>query len=79
MTKEKMLSKLGIGEFNMDKTDFLIIQKPIAISFECPHCDNETLISWDELDVPEYWGDDWGSVVCPCCGKTIELGDYDID
>lgn len=63
----------------MNKTDFYINQKPVSISLCCPNCSADIEIPWDELDVPEYWGDDWDSVVCPCCGKTIELGDYDID
>ncbi|MGN0693166.1 MAG: hypothetical protein ACI4K7_12520 [Oscillospiraceae bacterium] len=63
----------------MDKTDFFIEQMPTSIKFECPHCSMDVVIPWDEIDVPEYWGDDWGTVECPVCGKSVELGDYDID
>lgn len=63
----------------MKKTDFTINQRPTSISFECPHCDYDVTISWRDLDVPEYWGDDWGEVECPNCGKTVSLGDYELN
>ena len=59
------------------KTDFYIVKKPEYITFECPHCGLTQRIYWDKLNVPEYWGDDWGEVECPDCGKIVELGDYD--
>ncbi len=62
----------------MDKTDFYINERPVSITFKCPHCDWDVTIAWDCLNVPEYWGDDWGEIECPHCGKTILLGDYDV-
>ena len=62
----------------MKPTDFFINQKPVSISFYCPHCDFHVHIRWEDLDVPEYWGDDWGEVECPYCNNTVLLGDYDI-
>jgi uncharacterized Zn-finger protein len=35
-------------------------------------------IDWGYVDVPDYWGDDWGEVECPYCEKTVRLGDYDL-
>ena len=66
-------------EVYMERTDFTIISTPVKIVFDCPHCDLPVEISWNNLYVPEYWGDDWGEVECPECGKTVELGDYDYD
>lgn len=63
----------------MPKTDFHINVKPVSIDFECPHCGFHQEIPWGELDVPDYWGDDWGEVFCPGCEKAVELGDYDYD
>lgn len=63
----------------MSKTNFYIDQEPVSISFECPHCYYDVIIDWDDLNVPEYWGDDWGEVECPYCGKTVLLGDYDMN
>lgn len=62
----------------MERTDFFIKQRPVSIKLECPHCDFNVEIPWRDLDVPEYWGDDWGEVECPYCEKMIQLGDYDI-
>ena len=61
------------------RTDFRIISRPVEIVFECPHCEVSQEIKWGDMDVPEYWGDDWGEVECPTCGETVELGDYDYD
>lgn len=63
----------------MENTDFYINQKPVSITFECPHCDYDVTVDWDDLDVPEYWGDDWGEIDCPHCGKVVSLGDYDMN
>ncbi len=62
-----------------ERTYFYIKQRPVAISFTCPHCDAEVEIPWKGMDVPEYWGDDWGPVECPECGEEVELGDYELD
>lgn len=64
---------------NEQKTDFTIVQSPDHITLECPHCEMDIDIDWDNLDVPDYWSDDWGEIECPHCGKEIELGDYDLD
>lgn len=61
------------------RTDFRIISRPVEITFVCPHCEVSQEIKWSDMDVPEYWGDDWGEVECPTCGETVELGDYDYD
>jgi hypothetical protein len=63
----------------VEKIDFHINVKPVSINFECPHCHLDAEIQWNELCVPEYWGDDWGAVLCPYCEQEVELGDYDYD
>lgn len=60
-------------------TDFHIDVKPVSITFQCPHCEAEVTVPWRELDVPAYWGDDWGYIECPECEKEVRLGDYDYD
>jgi len=64
---------------NEQKTDFTIVRKPDRINLECPYCEMDIDIDWDNLDVPDYWGDDWGEIECPECEHTILLGDYDLD
>lgn len=61
----------------MRETDFVINSRPYSISLECPHCDCDIEIPWDEVNVPGYWLDDWGEIECPSCGKTIQLGDHE--
>lgn len=41
-------------------TGFHIDVRPVSITFTCPHCGREVRVPWQELDVPECWGDDWG-------------------
>lgn len=60
------------------EVDFFINQIPYSISFTCPHCSCDVEVLWKTLDIPEYWGDDWGFVECPVCSKEVKLGEYDI-
>lgn len=48
-------------------TGFHIDVRPVSITFTCPHCGREVRVPWQELDVPECWGDDWGYAECPDC------------
>lgn len=61
-----------------NKVDFRIHMKPYEISLQCPHCNTDIYVNWNEVDEPEYWNEDWGNINCPLCGKLIHLGDYDI-
>ena len=63
----------------MERIDFTIISTPVKIIFDCPHCGCEAEVPWQLVDVPEYWGDDWGKVECSICGKIVQLGDYNYD
>lgn len=60
------------------KVDFIIHMKPYEISLECPHCNTDIYVSWDEVNAPESWSDDWGSINCPCCGKEVSLGNREV-
>lgn len=63
----------------MDKgVDFFIIQKPVYIELECPHCKTDIRYDINNVDVPECWADDWGYIECPNCNKNIKLGEYEI-
>ena len=63
----------------MKKTDFHIDVMPVSISLKCPHCGTDITMNWEDINVPEYWGDKWEDIECPTCGKIIELGDYEYD
>ena len=60
-----------------NKINFTIHMKPYEISLICPHCNTDIYVNWNEVDEPESWSDDWGSINCPCCGKEISLGNWD--
>lgn len=60
-------------------TDFTIQQAPTNIYFICPYCEEDVSIEWDNIEKPDYWGDDWEDVQCPCCGAMIHLEDYELD
>ena len=67
------------------KTDFHIdvnikgVRNTCQAVIPCPHCDTDIVLNWEDIHVPDYWGDDWGTVECPVCGKDVELGDYEYD
>lgn len=79
MTLDILKMSINIREEKMNAVDFYINQRPVSISLTCPHCGMELEIPWDDLNVPEYWGDDWGEIECPYCEKTIKLGDYELE
>lgn len=60
-------------------TGFHIDVRPVSITFTCPHCGRGVRVPWQELDVPECWGDDWGYAECPDCEMEVKLGDYEYD
>jgi len=66
-----MLSKL--------MADFTIVSAPYKISFLCPYCHEDVEIRWKDTNPPDNWNDGWDSVICPECGKEIELGDWEYD
>ena len=68
-----------IDEPKVMEANFHINVRPFSIDFVCPNCGSHVEIMWDKLDVPDYWGEDWGAVKCPECDKYIKLGDYEYD
>ena len=63
----------------MKEVDFHIDVRPVSISLECSYCYTDVVISWEDINVPDYWGDDWDEVECPHCNKSIKLGNYEYD
>lgn len=60
-------------------TDFIIHQRPVSISFECPFCECSAELAWCTINTPDYWGDKWDDVECPHCKNKVSLGDYELD
>ena len=61
------------------QADFTINSAPVDITFTCPHCRWQTGVPFEDVDEPECWQDDWGSVECPHCGEEVELGERSYD
>lgn len=63
--------------------DVRIIQRPIEVRIECPHCAKDIEVNYDEFidfigsDYPGDWG---GQIIkCPRCEKEIEIDDIEWD
>lgn len=58
---------------------YTIINKPVYIQFECPHCCEDVETPFDEaVYKTDYWGDGaWCN--CPNCGEEVELDNYEYD
>ena len=53
-----------------EPVDFYINQRPISISFECPHCLMDVDIDWGDVDVPDSWSDDRPWIETKCCKSS---------
>jgi len=61
------------------KVEIQVHMKPTHISFECPHCENDIEIKYD--DFCDMVGEpcDWTYSVfeCPECGESVEINSVD--
>ena len=62
-----------------EMADFTIVSRPVSIRFQCPFCESEEEIPWEEVKHPDYWGDEWDDIECPSCGKMVSLGEWIYD
>lgn len=37
-----------------NKINFTVHMKPYEISLQCPHCNTDIYVNWNEIDEPEY-------------------------
>ena len=62
-------------------SDLRIIQSPVEVKIECPHCfyDMEMEYSGFECLMPSECPGDWGGTVieCPYCNKNIEIDEVE--
>ena len=62
-------------------TDVRIIQRPVEVEIECPHCfyDIEMEYSGFECLMPSECLGDWGGTVieCPYCNKNIAIDEVE--
>ena len=54
-----------------------IFTAPVDVQIDCPHCDNEIEMSYDDFEELMYssYPGDWNGekIECPECGKEIEI------
>ena len=60
----------------MEKIDYTICSKPEYIVFECPYCKSDVDIKVKDLTEDVF---NISSVICPCCGQEVEMGDWTYD
>ena len=65
----------------MMDVDIRVIQRPVSIKFDCPHCEEEICIKYSEfIDIA---GDpcDWPytSIGCPECGGLVKIDNVEWD
>lgn len=58
-----------------------IIQRPIEVKIECPHCFYDIEVDYSEftVDMGSDYPEDWGGTVidCPNCEKEIEIDEVE--
>lgn len=59
----------------MEKVTVKVVQRPVHVDYECPHCEEEIEIPYndfcDEVGDPCDWV--YSKITCPECEKTIEI------
>lgn len=62
-------------------TDVRIIQRPVEVKIECPHCFYDIEMEYSEfsVDMGSDWPGDWeGRILdCPNCEKEIEIDEVE--
>jgi len=63
------------------KTDIEILSGPVSVKFDCPHCEAEIEMDFDEFSslMAESYPGDWqgNKIECPDCEEEIEIDDVD--
>jgi len=63
------------------KADISVRQKPVSVVIECPHCDEEIEIDYqdfiNQLGEPCDWS--YSKIACPRCDKEIEIDNVEWD
>lgn len=62
-----------------EPVDYTIVSRPDHIRLECPHCEEELEIDFEDVNFHQDNWSDGGYCTCTWCGKEIELGDWDYD
>ena len=61
--------------------DVRIIQRPVEVKIECPHCFCDIEVDYSEftVDMGSDYPEDWEGIVieCPYCNKNIEIDEVE--
>ena len=57
-------------------TNYIICSKPDHIVFTCPYCQEDELIDVKDLEEDVF---ELSEVICPHCGKTVRMGEWEYD
>lgn len=64
-----------------NKVLLTVYSKPEHVEFECPHCEEDIEIAYDEFEKmigSDYWGDwQYNEFICPNCGGYIGVEEID--
>ena len=62
-------------------SDVRIIQRPVEVKIECPHCFYDIEVDYSEftVDMGSNYPEDWEGIVidCPNCEKEIEIDEVE--
>lgn len=63
------------------KTDIQIVSEPTWVKLNCPYCDEEIEMDYDEFSdlMTESYPGDWSGekIECPYCNREIEINDVE--
>ena len=65
------------------KTYYTIIKVPIEIEFECPYCNWNQIIDWNDVESDDgefgKWTGNIHSIECENCGKEVEFDECEVE
>jgi hypothetical protein len=63
------------------EVDITVKQIPVSVGFDCPHCEEEIKIDYQEFcgDVGDPGNWPCSEIDCPGCGKKIKIDNIDWD
>ncbi|MCK9470713.1 MAG: hypothetical protein M0Q88_03040 [Bacilli bacterium] len=65
---------------NLKKADFRVITVPTYVEGECPYCEEDFEVDYNDFGNSDYPGDWKGEIIeCPYCEKEIVIDDVDWD
>jgi len=65
----------------MKETDITVISRPTTVKFECPYCEHENEMDYDDFCDNHGEVCDWGceEITCEECEKDMKMGYVDWD